>query len=33
MLGGSPSTHAAAITDALTKSVSHFVAEIRAAGK
>lgn len=33
MLGGSPSTHAAAIADALTKSVNRFVAQVRAAGK
>jgi len=33
MAGGSPSAHAAAVMDALTKSVTHFVAQIRAAGK
>jgi len=33
MAGGSPSVHAATVMDALTKSVSHFVAQIRAAGK
>jgi hypothetical protein len=33
MAGGSPSAHASAVMDALTKSVNHFVAQIRAAGK
>jgi len=33
MAGGSPSAHASAVMDALTKSVSHFVSQIRAAGK
>jgi len=31
MAGGSPSAHASAVMDALTKSVSHFVSQIRAA--
>jgi hypothetical protein len=31
MAGGSPSAHASAVMDALTKAVSHFVAQIRAA--
>jgi len=33
MAGGSPSAHASAVMDALTKSVSRFVAQIRSAGK
>jgi hypothetical protein len=33
MAGGSPSAHASAVMAALTKSVSHFVSQIRAAGK
>ena len=33
MTGGSPGAHASAVMDALTKSVTHFVSEIRAAGK
>jgi hypothetical protein len=33
MAGGSPTAHASAVMDALTKSVSHFVSQIRAAGK
>jgi len=33
MAGGSPSAHASAVMDALTKSASHFVSQIRAAGK
>lgn len=33
MSGGSPSAHAAAVMDALTKSVTHFVAQIRASAK
>jgi len=33
MTGGSPSAHASAVMDALTKSVNHFVAQIRAAGR
>lgn len=31
MAGGSPSAHASAVMDALTKSVTHFVAQVRAA--
>ncbi len=33
MAGGSPAVHAAAIMDALSKAVSSFVSQIRAAGK
>jgi hypothetical protein len=33
MAGGSPAAHASAVVDALAKSVAHFVAQIRAAGK
>jgi len=33
MAGGSPAAHAASVMDALTKSVNHFVSQIRAAGK
>jgi hypothetical protein len=33
MAGGSPGTHASAVMDALKNSVTHFVAQVRAAGK
>jgi hypothetical protein len=33
MTGGSPSTHASGVMDALAKSVNHIVSQIRAAGK
>ena len=33
MTGGSPAAHASAVMDALTKSVTHFVSQIRAAGR
>ena len=33
MSGSAPATHGSAVTDALAKSVSSFVAQIRAAGK
>jgi len=33
MAGGSPAAHASAVMEALTKSVTSFVSQIRAAGK